>query len=63
MGLFTEEAFSCGFYVPPLPMGGSRSESFLDGDVVTVFSTRQSKKGSSVLRRGNGRTPWKVWME
>ena len=63
VGLFTEEAFSCGFYVPPLPMGGSRSESVFGRWCCTCVFHEAEQKGSSVLRRGNGRTPWKVWME
>lgn len=37
-------------------------ESFLDGDVA-LRDYEAEQKGSSVLHRGNGRSPWKVWME
>lgn len=60
--LFTERPFFMWFPVPPLPMGGSHTEPFF-GWWCCSGGWRGWAKGSSVLQRGNGRSPWKVWME
>lgn len=61
VGLLFTEVFSCGFMCLHCPWVGLIWVFF--GRLCCTEGLRGTAKGSSVLHRGNGRSPWKVWME